>query len=213
MICVSLGNLNSSEVNKAIVNFDFVEIRFDLLRTNDDEFSQYIQRSDKLIATGRVGINPNKEVIKYIEKSIESNVKYVDIDYKERGYYIRALKLLQSSTTKLILSYHNYEETPEIDELKTIISDMKLLNPDIIKICLKANEINDIIRTMFLYHIYPETSLVAFNLGIMGSLSRLLALKAGAPFMYAALDNDHRVEKSQLTYQELKSLMNIINNE
>lgn len=213
MICVSLGNLSASDVKKAIGNFNLLEIRFDLIDIVEADFLEFMKNADKLIATGRIGSKLDPNIVNYIEKSIDSGVKYVDIDYNERGYYPKALSLLKSSSTKLILSYHNYNETPDIEDINSMISEMQLLEPDIIKLCFKANEIDDIVRTMFLYIMHPEIDLVAFNLGKKGCLSRLLALKAGAPLMYAALDSEHKIEKSQLTYYELNSLLKIINDE
>ena len=87
---------------------------------------------------------------------------------------------------------------------------MSKFKPDIYKLCFKARTMNDIIRTMKLYQNYPQISMVAFNLGDLGTLSRVLALQIGAPFMYASRDSVSKTEDSQMSVFEINSILQLL---
>lgn len=210
MICVSIGKSNLNDLIKIIQNNDLVEIRLDLLKPDFEEFERILEYREKLIITYRLNGNDEAIACKYIENSILKGVKYVDIDLLDSDKYLKELKLIGSSETELIMSFHEYDFTPENYYIDELLERMSSFNPSIYKLCFNACSVDDVIRTMMLYEKYPKNKLLAFNLGEIGRLSRLIAIKIGAPYMYASLDNIHKTENSQLTMRELESLLNII---
>lgn len=210
MICISVGNISFEKLIEIVSQFDLVELRLDLLKLTDDEYSELLKYSQKLIVTCRIN-NDNREYAqKSYEKAAAFGVRYIDIDLVEVNNFKSLIDNIENKNTGLIISHHDFDKTPDLKEIKNIVSKMEIMKPEIYKLCFKATGIDDIIRTLSVYGLYPKNQMVAFNLGSIGSLSRVLALKAGAPFMYAAYNENSKTEMSQLTYSQLHELLKVI---
>ena len=213
MICVSVGDVSPELFNHRLSEFDLVELRIDLLSKEYLAFiDKYFSAPSKMIITGRINRKYKiNRLVDIVDKSIDYGVQYIDIDLKDTVHYKHVLKRLKKSETKLILSCHNFDLTPyevQIDELVTRMSKFK---PDIYKLCFKANMVTDIIRTMGIYQKYSQNSMIAFNLGDLGTLSRVLALKLGATFMYASPDSVSKTEDSQMSALEINTILQLFN--
>lgn len=210
MICVSAGHISFEKLINIIHLYDLVEVRLDLLSLNDMEYSEILKYSHKLIICYR-NISTNlDESIQLIEKSINAGAGYIDIDVNEIEDHKSLINKIKLSNSRLILSIHNFDNTPSDFEINQQISEMRTIGPNIYKLCFKANSIEDIIRVQSLYQTYKDLNLIAFNLGELGSLSRIFALKSGAKFMYVAESEESKTESSQLTIKQLNKLFKII---
>jgi 3-dehydroquinate dehydratase type I len=140
-------------------------------------------------------------------------VKYIDFDYHSNNSVPEISDFNAKLSGHLIISYHNFIETPSNEQLNFLIKDIELQKPEIIKICCKVNNINDIIRLLKLYNDYPQLGLIAFDLGENASLTRVLAKLKGAPFIYASIDEENKTEPSQISYDNILKLMEILKND
>lgn len=212
MICISLGSGNIQEIDVICRNHDLVELRLDLLNLELNYVDHLLNNHTNIIVTYRLNCN-NYDLdyaITVYRKALLSNVSYIDIDLNDyTTIHIHLENELAKSSTKLILSYHNHDYTPDSSNLNTIFYKMQSFNADISKLCFKANNISDVIRTMELYKNAKTNKLIAFNLGDIGSLSRILAIQKGAPFMYASTENN-KTEPSQLSFDELSRIMELL---
>ncbi len=86
----------------------------------------------------------------------------------------------------LIVSYHDYKSTPALEPLWKRLS---AIPADIYKLVTTANQIShNATMLQFLEAHSADHALVGFCMGEAGLLSRLLALRSGALFTFAALD-------------------------
>ncbi|MBX3044347.1 MAG: type I 3-dehydroquinate dehydratase [Candidatus Kapabacteria bacterium] len=213
MICVSIGNIELDEFEKLVDNFDLIEIRLDLFNAENLRlFEKYLLFAEKLIITARLNGKDNIEhLISAMVKAVENRVRYIDIDINEIGQFSEIIKITNKKYTNLILSYHDFDKTPNDEHIEDIISMMQAKSADIFKLCFKMNSTGDIIRTFRIYNNHKSKKIIAFNLGQDASLTRLLALQMGATFVYAALDENSKTENSQLIHTEMEELIRILN--
>ena len=107
-----------------------------------------------------------------LRTAVADGADYVDIEMDIAG------NIPRYGNTQRIISYHNFDETP--DDLEEIHHGMCKLDPDIIKIATMANNPIDNIKALRLCR-DSEIPTVAFCMGEMGLPSRILCGRAGVP--------------------------------
>ncbi len=99
---------------------------------------------------------------------------------------------------KRIVSYHNYEKTPE--DLEAVLQQMRKLPAELYKMVCFANSSSDALRMVALSQ--KEPHLLAISMGERGQITRILA----QPWTFAPLVREEASAPGQLTVQELKSI-------
>lgn len=100
---------------------------------------------------------------------------------------------------RLIASYHDYEKTP--DNLESILSELKTLKADYIKIVTFAQNSLDGVRLLSFLQKTDE-NIACFCMGEKGSFTRVLAPLYGSKITYACLPSKPTAE-GQLSCDEL----------
>jgi len=90
-------------------------------------------------------------------------------------------------SVKRIVSYHNMTETPS--DLESIYAQMLRQDADVYKIAVMAQTMADCGRVMAIQKAAKRPT-VAFCMGEIGVPTRYLALKHGAPWIYAAFNSE-----------------------
>lgn len=103
--------------------------------------------------------------------------------------------------TKRIVSYHNLEGVP--DNLEEIYERMCQQDADIVKVAVTAQEIADNARVLKLLK-NAKRPTIAHCMGDLGFPTRLLGLKYGAPFVYAAFNEDRIIAPGMPTMWDLQ---------
>src|SRR3569832_465674 len=113
---------------------------------------------------------------------------FVDIDWKEK---IEPLP-------NLILSYHNFDQTPD---LSSILAEMKQRAPlaRYYKIATYANSTLDTIKMLHFQRQHPDV--IGISMGEKGILSRIMS-----PFTYAPLCEEDKCAPGQLLLSELETI-------
>ena len=90
----------------------------------------------------------------------------------------------------LVLSYHNFQETPE--NLMEILSELTSLNPKVVKIAVMANTEQDVLDLMNFTRgfktLNPEQEYVTISMGKVGKVSRITSDVTGSSWSFASLD-------------------------
>jgi 3-dehydroquinate dehydratase/shikimate dehydrogenase len=102
---------------------------------------------------------------------------------------------------KRIVSYHNRDEVPA--DLEKIYEKMCKQDADVVKIAVRAQQPSDNLRVLDLYKNAPKPT-VAFCMGDVGFPSRVLSLKYGAPFAYAAFNKERGIAPGLPSFDEMK---------
>lgn len=103
---------------------------------------------------------------------------------------------------KRIISYHNLTETPE--KLEDVYAEMLKLDGDVYKLAVMAQTPADVARVLRLQQSAPKPT-VAFCMGDVGAPSRYLALKYGAPWIYAAFNKERGIAPGLPSLEEFRT--------
>lgn len=113
-------------------------------------------------------------------------------------------KFLKNS--KLILSYHNFNQTHPDDQLQAIITQMRQHNPHIYKLACKANSQDDTNRLLKLILDHPDLNTIIIGMGQHGTLTRILGPLLGGYLTFASIDNESTSAPGQINIAKLKSI-------
>ncbi|MCL2480229.1 MAG: type I 3-dehydroquinate dehydratase [Spirochaetaceae bacterium] len=215
MICVSIGEKDYNNAIKVAALYDFAEIRLDLLETVDKKIAEKIFSSHKnLIATYRKKDESDADTkqLSILKTAIEAGATYVDIDINESIEFISSVKSICISNnrqsgnkrnTNLIISYHNYEETPSLDFLDKIIVHAAARGADVVKIACAVKETAHIERLLSIPDYYSSIKIAIAGMGEQGGRVRILSESAGSFFTYASHDMKSCTAEGQLDYKTI----------
>ena len=213
--CVSIGEKTpkkiSGSLSKALKKSDHAEIRFDFL--NPESIPETLDMIKKDLKKCICTLRPSSEGGKFsgTEKNRISIIKLIaeynpfllDIEFNTIKKNKNLLRYLKSTNTDLLVSWHNFKQTPNISILKKQYLKMKKISNNI-KIVTTAKTVNDVPKILSLYD-NKDTRLTAFCMGDIGKISRLLSLFLGSPFTYVSLGKPIAV--GQLKLDEVKSML------
>jgi 3-dehydroquinate dehydratase I len=204
--CIVISEKNMDKVLSLINTYFLCEIRLDLCQFNEEEIKKIFSQNRNLIATfsdNNLGLYIRIESLKI---AIASGATYVDIDYNLDSIYTNELVFMAKEfNTKVIISYHDFIETPDDDELKKIIYTSKFRGADLVKIATFSNSQNDSSRLLNLYKYYSD--IIAFGIGEEAKYTRVESMKLGAPFTYVYLGKEiNKIATGQLSLVEYNQL-------
>lgn len=234
MICVPITARTKKEALHSIERSchfaDFIELRMDLI--NGGRLEEFISAarsnsaSVKIIVTcrkkeesapagkaasvKRKAINTN-EKMSLLKEAILYGADFVDIELAEGRKLIKELQYFCSrhkNKTKIIISYHNIKETPELTKLKQIFHQCALFKPAIVKIVTTAKTIEDNLIMLNLIPYAKERSqkIISLCMGNRGGISRAIAPFLGNYLSFASLEQGGQSAPGQFTVGRMKQI-------
>lgn len=208
MICVSIGRTRHKMMiaeHKALAEkgAELVELRLDWLSHLPDLKRLLVDRPTPAIVTCRrksdkgLWKGTEEQRLMILRSAIVSGVDYVDLEEDTAGTIRRYGK------TKRIISYHNFDETPY--NLEEIHARLAKCDADIVKLATMANSPHDNVRMLKLVA-GAKIPTVAFCMGELGIISRVLTGRYGAPFSFATFSKDRTLAPGQLSFDEMRFL-------
>jgi 3-dehydroquinate dehydratase / shikimate dehydrogenase len=182
----------------------FIELRLDFLAKAVDFKRLTPYKRCPWVATlrrptdgGRFGgTEPERQVI--LRQAIVSGTfEWVDLETDI------ASSIPRFGPVKRIISYHNLSETPA--NLDDIYTAMLRQDGDVYKIAVMAQTPEDVVRVLKLQQAAPKPT-VAFCLGDIGQPSRFLALRYGAPWIYAAFNKERGIAPGLPSLDDFKTI-------
>lgn len=202
MICVSLAEKDPDVCIEILKKVEMAEIRIDLAEFSDDSIRKIFSTQNKLIATCRPGKYSQSDRIRKLKLAIGSGATFVDIEYEADEEFKNSLiSFAHERECDVIISYHNYEMTPELDELETIMHSCFEMGADMAKLATMVNVNRDNSKILSLYK--APGRLVAIGMGELGKISRIVAPFLGAEFTYASLNDENATAPGQISYKRL----------
>ncbi len=141
------------------------------------------------------GSDAAREMI--LRTAIVEGADYVDLEEDIAG------KIPRYGKTKRIISYHNFREMP--DDIHEIHARMRQLDPDIIKLATMTHHPSDNVRMLRLIKDSPIPT-VGICMGEIGTPTRILGGKFGAPFTYASFHAERTIAPGQVGYAEMRDV-------
>ena len=206
MICISLTSSNLEQLRKdmaaAAPLADLIEIRLDYLPDTADIGEIIACRPKPVIATyrriedgGRYEAD-DRIRIAALQKVAAQGADYIDIELDTAAE-------LRELSSKLIVSYHNFRETPR--NLAAIHKRAVNAGAHIVKIAVAANSIADNLRVFELLR-STKVPTAAFCMGELGMISRIVGRKFGSMITYASLARGRESAPGQIPAADLRHL-------
>ncbi|MFQ5956870.1 MAG: shikimate dehydrogenase [Candidatus Brocadiales bacterium] len=214
MLCIPITATTTKEalrdMQSASELADLLELRLDYIKNlKTPDIETLIERKQRpVIATCRPEreggrfTGPEDERIALLEKAVDLGAEYVDIEHDSAvGDFV------EKAGAKIIVSYHNFSETPADTELREIYQKLAGMGPHVVKIVTLAREITDNLR---IFRLLEEASILttAFCMGELGQISRILAPKYGSFLSFASLGEGKESAPGQLSVRELQDVYN-----
>lgn len=208
--CVVLTEGNVKRAISIVEKFDFAEIRLDLCKFRTNELKEIFSIPVKTIATYRENDQTiaTAQKMETLKKALEYGASYIDIEIELNSKQREELVLYAKAyDAQVIMSYHDFQGTPEFSELKDIMSRCRKCGADIVKVVTKVNEKEDCLRILNLYE--GEKNLIAFGMGNEAKFTRVASLYLGAPFTYVHFVSSNKTAEGQFAHKEFEAVKKI----
>jgi 3-dehydroquinate dehydratase/shikimate dehydrogenase len=221
-VCVAvIGQDANAMVEKAeslVRDNPFLEFRLDYLSKpalalpKIKKFTEYNPHA-VLIATCRRVNSGGKfrgsiaSQLQVLAKAADAGCQLIDVELqtaeRAKAEHIQRLR----SRASLILSYHDFRATKKLEES---LQRMTKTPADFYKLVTTATTLYDNVQMMkFLEQHGDRHSIIGFCMGEQGIISRLLSVRAGSVFTFAAATSGEETGPGQVTAQELRSTYRI----
>ncbi|NPA13353.1 MAG: type I 3-dehydroquinate dehydratase [Aquificae bacterium] len=196
------------------VGIDMVELRIDQFEDLSipyimEKAKQVKDSGLKLLSTvrckgeGGADIPDEKRLEIFSKVSKVSDV--IDIELKSE-INREVVGIAKSNDAQALVSYHDFEKTPEEEEIQQIIDEAYYLGADIIKYAFKVNNHDDVARILCITNKNKGRKLVAIGMGELGKLTRVAGYFFGSIFTYTYIGKSFapgQIEATKLI-EELK---------
>ncbi len=207
-ICVTIGrgrhrHLGAELAHLAKEGVQLVELRLDYIRGEINLRRLLPERACPVIVTvrrpqdgGRFGGSEEDRLV-VLRTAIADGVEYVDLEEDV------ARRIPRYGKTRRIISHHDFRKTP--DDLDDIHARLAACDADVVKIATLANHPYDAIRMLRLVR-ESKIPTVGLCMGEMGTFSRILGGRCGAPFTFAAFHPDRDFAPGQLSFRQMREV-------
>jgi len=145
--------------------------------------------------------------LEILTKAAESGCQLVDVELETAAKLKPAVLEKLRTLSALILSHHDFRATKKLEET---LEAMTKIPADFYKIVSTAGMLFDNVTLMkFVEKHSRNLSLVGICMGEQGIISRVLSVRAGSIFTFAAVSPDEKTAPGQVTAQELRSTYRI----
>jgi 3-dehydroquinate dehydratase/shikimate dehydrogenase len=220
-ICIALGfpdldRLLEHARREAEAGESFLEFRLDYLE-HPEQGAEAIhtflaEHPDCIVlATCRRHQNHGKfngsieDEIRVLDVAVSAGAQAVDVEIESAESPNAKLSLFRGRA-RLIISYHNYEATPQLDVL---LNRMTRIPADGYKVVTTARKPSDYGRVLALAKTHPRTPLVLLAMGELGFPSRVLSTAFGGMYTYAAPTASQGTAAGQVCARQLRHLYRV----
>ncbi len=208
MICVSLGRTRHKHMlaehqHLAQNGVKLVELRLDYIGRSPNLTRLMKDRPTPVVIAVRrredggrwMGTETDRQML--LRSAIVSGAEYVDFEADI------ASSVPRYGNTKRIISYHDFQETP--DNLEDLHAAMAAEDADIVKLATMANSFADNVRMLELVK-NAKIPTIGICMGDIGMPTRILASRFGSPFTYATYSTEKTLAPGQLNYKQMNDL-------
>ncbi len=198
----------------------YLELRLDFLKTEDITISnlrKWLRLSEiPVIVTLRRKSNGGEfhgteaEQVRVIGSAIASGAAFADLEIETVEHFLNGdLAPLKKGPTKLIVSYHNFEETPV--DLKAIHERVVAVRPDIVKVATLARSFSDNLRVLNLIERakHFQVPFIAVAMGELGVYTRIMGPSRGSLLTYGSIAQGQETAAGQFSLEDLEQTYHV----
>ncbi len=211
-ICAAIVNDDLTAIKKVETQVDLFEVRIDLIGGGWRDVVAHLKKP--WIACNRTageggkwpGSEPDR--IKELFDTLEPGAGIIDIELSTPG--VEKVITEVKGRADCLLSYHNLNETPPVEEMRDIIRRQISAGADICKIVTTARSFADNTAVLQIISDFPQTKVIAFAMGAVGQISRVLCPLVGGHFTYASIEAGKESAEGQITVGEMREIYRLL---
>ena len=145
--------------------------------------------------------------LEVLTKAHAAGCQIVDLELQSASKAKPGVIARLRSCAALILSFHDFRATRNLDET---LAKMLKIPADFYKVVGTATTLSDNVAMMkFLQRQSGQHSLIGLCMGEQGIISRVLSVRAGSVFTFAAVSADRKTAPGQVSARDLRSIYRI----
>jgi 3-dehydroquinate dehydratase type I len=211
-ICATIVDDDIDIVRQVEPLVDLFEVRIDLIGDRWQAVAAQINKP--WIACNRMaeeGGRWDESEARRVERLLlaaEMGASIVDIELRSKN--IENLVPAIKKRSGCLVSSHDLEKTPEIDEIRSIITRQHQVGADICKVVTMARSVDDNWTLLQAISEFRNVQVVSFAMGPLGTLSRILSPLTGGYFTYASMKSGKESAQGQVTVKDLTKLYEMV---
>ena len=207
-ICLAIVEDDIKSIKQVEPLVDLFEVRIDLIGDGWQELVKQLRKPwiacNRSASEGGKGEKIEAIRIGKLLKAIELGAGMVDIEFRTEN--LAEVVPLIKKRSQCVVSSHDYQRTPAVDELRDIAKKQLHAGADICKIVTTATKVEDNMAVLQLVSEFSKQRIVAFAMGEPGLLSRLLCPLVGGEFTYASIGRGKESAPGQMAIREFRNL-------
>jgi 3-dehydroquinate dehydratase I len=204
-----IGKLSST-------HFDLCELRIDLLYRTSMELESHVRKLPcPKIATVRDPIEgganalPEKTRLELYQRWLPL-CDLIDVELRSLSRFSGLVELAESAGKGVIISFHDFEKTPSLEELQEKVDRCRLKKNQIFKVASNVAQWAEVETLIRLLQQNPQLRIAAMGMGQFGKLSRLVLARLGSCLVYGSVGE--AVAPGQWPVNELARLLSEMTN-
>lgn len=208
-ICVSVQGKTKKEIVEQLnrvceLPCDLIEWRSDSFETIQNDLEEILDQLQKIVGDkpliftyrtlkegglGKEGANGYR---KLAARAIDTGkIDLLDLEYSMTKTDIKALiQHAHGSNVKVIISSHNFENTPEVDDMVENMCHMQETGADLIKQAVMPHSEEDVLKVLVatdkMNRLYAKTPLITMSMSDVGVVSRYCGGIFGSSVTFAS---------------------------
>jgi 3-dehydroquinate dehydratase I len=211
-ICAAIVNSDVEAIERVEPLVDLYELRIDLIGEGWREVADRLKKPwiacNRLKAEGGRWQGSETARIDELKGALELGASIIDIELSTPGVDKIAAEI--KGRAECLISYHNIDETPVLDRMRQIIINQLAAGAEVCKVVTTARSFADNLAVLQLINAFPATKVIAFAMGDMGRVSRILCPLAGGYFTYASVGEGRESASGQITVNELAEIYRVL---
>jgi len=207
-ICAVITNADFEIEKETESQIDLFEVRIDLIGDNWIDVARKLKKPwiacNRLSDEGGQWRDSEARRIEKLLQAIDLGANIIDVELSTKNL-ANVISFIKKRAGCLV-STHNLEKTPSLEELRSIVTKQIDAGADICKVVTKANSIKDNWTVIQLVSEPHNVPLVSFAMGTLGVLSRILSPLNGGYFTYASLNEGGESAPGQVSVKDLVNL-------
>jgi 3-dehydroquinate dehydratase I len=209
MFCRAIAEKGFDNIVRLLDGAEMAEIRIEETGLNVEEVEKLFTKHSNLIATCRPANLSVEQQTELLTAAINNGAAWVDLEIEAGDEYREPLmKLAKEKGCKVIISYHDFEKTPDLDDLVQLCYNAHGMGADLIKLACTCKTKLDVLNLLELYRL--KLPVLSLGMGRMGAITRLAALELGAPFTFVSFKGIAQTAPGQIDEDVLKDFLNKI---
>ena len=212
-ICASIVDSDLAAIKAVEPLVDLFEVRIDLIGDGWREIVGQLKKPwlacNRSLKEGGSWRESEAKRIEELLKAIEHGADIIDIELGTENLG-EPVKLVKKKSVCL-LSCHDLKGTPPLEKMREIVRAQLKAGADICKVVTTANSFEDNLSVLQLISDFPQVRVVAFTMGAIGSLSRVLCPLAGGDFTFASIAAGKEAASGQVTVRDLRNIYGMLN--